>query len=330
MCGNGEPTGLAVNWGTGTDLVIVNDGGGACWDEASCTVLPKLGADSEYINRGYTRATFEKSFANPAVVPNGSGGAPLSKGGYFDRSAPNNPFRDSSYVFIPYCTGDLSGGDATQEFLFPKRTMHYHGRKNMEAYLPYITASFAKASGVTLAGRSAGGFTAALNFWRFQDAFGPITVNLVDDSGPSFDQRTIPQLSLWKSVWNLDGAFPPDCAECKTNVRNVVPYYSRKYPKSRFALLSYDNDALISTFFLQPPPLFMLNMRNLTIDILRPLPNVRYFIVPGADHTMSHDFSVMSGAGPVFLGGPRPIELGDWLGRMKNGASNWNNASNLL
>jgi hypothetical protein len=330
MCGNGEPTGLAVNWGTGSDLLIVHDGGGACWDEASCTVLPKLGASSEYINQGYSRATFEKAFANPANVPSGLGGPPLSHNGLFDRTSAKNPFRDSSYVFLPYCTGDLSGGDATQQFHFPPRTMHYHGRKNIEAYLPPITSSFAKASSVTLAGRSAGGFATALNFWRFQDAFGSITVNLIDDSGPTFDQRTLPQFALYKSIWNMDGAYPSDCPECKTNVRNAFPYYARKYPKSRFALLSYDNDALISAFFLQPPPVFMINMRDLTVNTLRPLKNVRYFIPPGFNHTMSHDLDVWSGAPAAPLPGPKSVQLGDWLTRMKSGSSNWNDASGLL
>lgn len=330
MCGNGEQTGLAVNWGTGTDVLIVHDGGGACWDEASCTALPKLGASSEYINQGYTRATFEKAFADPGIVPKGLGGAALSRGGLFDRTAANNPFRDSSYVFVPYCTGDLSGGDATQQFLFPKRTMHFHGQKNIEAYLPYLTQSFTKASGVTLAGRSAGGFSAAITFWRFQDAFGPTIVNLIDDSGPSFDQPTIPLLPQWKAAWNFDGALPPECAECKTNIRLIGPYYARKYPKSRLAFLSYDNDPLIAAFFMQPPPLFMMNLRNFTSGTLRPLPNFKYFIVPGFSHTMVHDLSTKSGALPIFFGGPRPVELGEWLTRMKDGASSWNNTTNLL
>ena len=63
-------------------------------------------------------------------------GAP-SVGHALDRARATNPFRAASYVFIPYCTGDLHAGSnvATYDVLGPRKFAHV-GRRNVEALLP--------------------------------------------------------------------------------------------------------------------------------------------------------------------------------------------------
>ena len=36
--------------------------------------------------------------------------------GIFDRSNPENPFRDFGVIFVPYCTGDVHIGDASRRY----------------------------------------------------------------------------------------------------------------------------------------------------------------------------------------------------------------------
>ncbi|MBX3232737.1 MAG: hypothetical protein KIT84_43450 [Labilithrix sp.] len=306
-CGNGEATGIGVNLGAGGaggaggDLVIFLMGGGGCWDELTCNA----GA-AKNVKDGYQRDDFEADVKEKLAR------------GIFDRAAANNPFKDSSFVAVPYCTGDVHAGDATKEFFLPRRTMHFSGRKNVEAMLGKVVPAFAGASRVTLAGVSAGGFGAAINYWRVQDAFGATRVDLVDDSGPPFESGHIPLLGAWRSAWNLDAALPPDCAGCKENLAAIPAHYAKKYPSSRMAFTSFDQDKTISLFFVTPQPLFASRLRGMAETRLAPLVNFRFFIVPGTEHTMLDEpLDLESGT----------TALGDWLTTMKADAPAWTNVA---
>jgi hypothetical protein len=304
-CGNGEPTGMGVNIGTGTDLVIFLQGGGGCWDEITCAGI----GTASNIKDGYKKENFEdevKGSLNPSM-----------HGGMFDRALSSNPFKDSSYIFIPYCTGDVHVGDATAQFLFPPRKMHFAGRRNIQAFLEKIVPAFQNASRVTFSGSSAGGFGAALNFWRVKDAFGTVRVDMIDDSGPPFEQDKMPLLGTWKKAWNMDGAYPAACEECKTNIAALTNYYATTYQTSRLSLLSYDHDNVISLFFVQSQDAFAGNLTSVADNRLSLLPNMRYFIVPGAHHTMLWDLSTTSAN----------VKLGDWLTEMVTDKVSWANVA---
>lgn len=306
-CANGEPTGLGVNLGTGSDVVVFLVGGGGCWDAATCFGL----GTAMNIKDGYRKKDFEadlEGFLKP--VQDGSGGL-------FDRTLPDNPFKDSSFVFIPYCTGDVHAGDAVREYSIPPRKVHFAGRKNIEAFVKRIAPAFANASRVTLAGVSAGGFGAAINYWRFQDAFAPTRVDLIDDSGPILEQADMPLYPIWKQAWNMDGALPPGCAGCKTNIAALPAYYSSKYPASRLALLSYELDNVMSLFFLQTQQGFAGNLKAALATKIAPRPNMRYYLTSGSGHVLSGDLQRTSGG----------VKLATWLGEMASGSPAWGNVA---
>jgi hypothetical protein len=70
-------------------LLVWFQGGGACWDWVSCSGL------------------FDSDVADDELSP---------YAGIFDRSNPENPFRDFEIVFVPYCTGDVHVGDTTRVY----------------------------------------------------------------------------------------------------------------------------------------------------------------------------------------------------------------------
>jgi hypothetical protein len=75
-----------VKGGTTNNLVVYFQGGGACWDTMNCLYVPTYYEDVPPLYM----------FANTAGM------------GIFDTENPMNPFKDWTFVYIPYCTGAVS------------------------------------------------------------------------------------------------------------------------------------------------------------------------------------------------------------------------------
>ncbi len=296
-CANGDPTGIGVNLGTSKDVFIYLEGGGACWDETTCYALKT----ASFVADGFK----EKDLADK-VAPAGHK--------QFGRDDATNPFKDMSFVYVPYCTGDVHAGDATQTY--GDHVTHHAGRTNLEAFLKRIVPTFKDATRVVFGGSSAGGFGAAVNYWRAQEAFGSIRVDLLDDSGPPVDQKLMGRFDAWETAWNLKASFPPGCADCATNVDAVLPYYAKTYPNSRFALLSYVSDPTIRNFFALPSDQFTAALMDLATKQIEPQTNVKYFFVSGDDHTLlwRQDKEETNGT-----------KLTSWLSDMLTDAASWTN-----
>lgn len=311
MCGNGSQTGLAINKGTGSDLVIYMAGGGLCWDEFSCNQLSDAAA--QFLGQGplvhsingFSRAEFERDF----VTNDGPDDRPIYRG-LLSRSVADNPFRDATYVYIPYCTGDFHSGSTTQAWS-GGRTMHYAGRQNLDIYLSQIVSSFPDASHVTLAGASAGGFGSQINYWRVKNAFGEKRVDLVADAAPMFSGMFV--INLGAAAWNLKAALPPDCAACQKDYKAIYSYYAKTYPDSRFGLVSGDMDLAMSLGgSFQDPLTFRNNLISLGSDLLRRFPNWRYFIPATNEHGMLQNLGNWTG-----------VKLSTWLDQMRNDSPSW-------
>ena len=89
--------------GTSKNLVVFFEGGGACWDDLTCTFPIAAGLPSQV-----------PQFFVPAIDPNAS---PANYDGIFKSDNPANPVKDWSFVYIPYCTGDIHVGSATQQYV---------------------------------------------------------------------------------------------------------------------------------------------------------------------------------------------------------------------
>lgn len=282
-CGNGVPTGIGVNLTSRSrDVFIYLEGGGACWDGITCFVL----RSAVRIETGYTSATF----ASEAVR-----NAP-----FFNRSNANNPVKDMSYVYVPYCTGDVHAGDAVRahDAQNPNRLVHHKGGKNMEAFLYRLKATFPDAQRVFLSGSSAGAYGAQLNFPRVKDAWPQAEVHALADCGQMVNP-TGTRLTDWLSAWNV--TVPADCTDCTTDFPKYPAYLATRYPQSRFALLAYEEDNVLRQFFGYDAATF----RTQTLDLLTTKydgrTNAKYFLVPGSNHVMLDDLFTLLGPGGVPL-----------------------------
>ncbi|MBR57700.1 MAG: hypothetical protein CMH54_06530 [Myxococcales bacterium] len=307
ICGDGSPTGLAVNLKPeATRVFIYLEGGGACWDYSGCAGIVQT---SLHLG-GYDEGTFEGVIAGTyknMVV--------------FDREEQKNPLRDAHYVFIPYCTGDAFSGNAVVELtgLLPweSKTVHFKGRHNIEVYLDRLAPTFADVEQVVVSGSSAGGLGAGLSWPLFVEAFPNATVDVLDDSGPPI-QPLDDRWKDWQDVWNVE--LPAECIGCDESIDNLMDYYrTQLLGEHRLALMSYDKDAVISTFLGMFPWQFRDKLSDVC-DVFDTEDNAQYFVLSGVGHTM-------------MILGYTLIESGDglplwrWVEQFVDGESDWSSHS---
>ncbi len=216
-CLNGSTAGFGINYNPdSTNLMIYLEGGGACFNDA-CDFT-----------------AFELPFTGP-------------DDGIFSRSNDDNPVRDWSMIYVPYCTGDIHAGDGQAELGGELR--QFRGYSNVTRYLQRVVPSF-DTERVLLTGISAGGFGAAINATQVADAYGEdVEITVVDDSGPPASNDVIaPCLQdLFRETWNLDATALAQCPTCDPNnfASDLLAYTVENYPNLRFGLYSNTGDAII-------------------------------------------------------------------------------------
>ncbi len=301
-CDDGSGTGVAINPAPGGGdgaLFVYFMGGGACWDASTCFVL------NTAVHGPFGQAEWDATGA-PSVAH------------ALDRARATNPFRDASYVFIPYCTGDLHAGNnvATYDVLGPRPFAHV-GRRNVEALLPRLRATWPAPSRVVVSGSSAGGFGATLNYDLLRGAYPDAQVTLVDDAGPLLEGDGIPadERSAWYANWHLGDVVDPLCADCRGDMSRLYPALVTKYPQDRMALLTSLQDQTIRTYFMiLLGPDFEQRLRALITDRLAPTATFRTFAIPGESHTL------LGGVDTITSGG---LTVEAWLAKMLSRDAGW-------
>jgi hypothetical protein len=303
-CGDGSATGIAVSPGDGPGLLVFMNGGGACFDYVSCFVARAAGSGS------FGRADFEKLEA--ARFP----------GSILDRTDPLNPYRAMSLVFVPYCTGDVHGGDAVVDYPDGSGGVHrwqHAGRANIVTLLPWIAAAVPAPSQLVVTGSSAGGYGALLNYDSFRRAFPASDSILVDDSGPPLVGGDIsPAIrAAWIAAWRLDEAVTSVCAECLGDFSKLFTVLADRYPHDRLALLSSSQDQVIRSFLGYLDGVGFESALGRLEAVLDPLPGVRYFVVAGSSHTMLPEPATFTSSG---------VGLRSWLGQQLASDAAWRSA----
>jgi hypothetical protein len=270
FCADGSTTGIGINPGDADGrLLVFLQGGGACWDEATCYQIKT----ASHIEGGYGPDEFTADLG-------------LLNSSFFDRTDAANPFRNDSFVMVPYCTGDVHAGSKPDASYGGRITRHV-GFQNMAAYLRRLVPTFSGASRVILSGSSAGGYGALANWGQTQAAFGTLRVDLVDDSGPPLPAPYLSEAieQTWRTAWNLDAATPPGCTACATDIDAVIAFYGASMAGHRAALLSYTQDGVIAVFFQIPGAQVELGLGALA-TAMAPFDVWRHFYVAGGSHTV--------------------------------------------
>jgi hypothetical protein len=270
-CDDGSATGFGVNPGTSPDLVVYFNGGGACWDATTCLV------DHFATHGPYGKAQFLASL-------------PSLTGTILDRALSNNPFATATLVDIPYCTGDLHAGNDIASYVEPNGTTynyHHTGHANALAFLSRISATWPSPRKLIIAGSSAGGFGALMNYDSYRSSFNAGASYLIDDSGPPLPNGLLAASILTDlyANWNLGALLDPLC-NCRNGFEPLMKTLIQRYPNDRMSLLSSEQDNVISAYFQFSATQFQLALSQITVEVLKPAANGRYFLVPGGTHDM--------------------------------------------
>ena len=223
LCMNGQTAGFGISMNPDSkNLMIYLEGGGACFNDA-CDF---------------------SAFNIPFIPP---------PDGIFNRNNPTNPIKDWSMVYVPYCTGDIHGGD--RDTMLGGQVRKFRGYRNITKYLEQWVPTFPDMDNVLLTGISAGGFGAGLNGVQVADAFGPgPQMIVIDDSGPPMANDVIPPClqQTFRDVWGLDETVLAecgnDCPDPNDFASGLIDHTFNKHPDIRFALFSNTADIVIRTF----------------------------------------------------------------------------------
>lgn len=232
-CRDGSKTGLGVRLMPGTKAVMIYlQGGGACYDDKSC----KQNANTPIAGANFSQEKFDEWVEK------------LGNQGIFNTTNPSNPVARWNHVYVPYCTGDLHGGNQENASIpgVPAE-QQFVGYRNVQNALRLLVPHFEDAEDIALIGASAGGFGVLVNYQQVVDAFGGRSIAALVDSAPVIPESAIRTSCFQRKVietFNLQ--LPKSCPECadpsKGGLLNLYSHLSDTYPQGRFALASADAD----------------------------------------------------------------------------------------
>jgi hypothetical protein len=314
-CMDGSDTGIGLNLDYSSDkLVIFLEGGGACFNAISC------GGVAHQDGFGEAELTELEPYFDAS--------------GILSRDDAANPVAGWSYVFVPYCTGDVHSG--AQPDGAGGRDFVGYGNVTRAAQLVSDRMG-GQLTQVLLTGQSAGGFGAAYNFDQVATIFGDVPVDLLDDSGPPMSNTYLTPCfqELVRDQWNLDATIPADCDECIDEegggLIHLVDAMSEKYPERRLGIVTSLRDGTIRQFYgfgypdcenpdgVMPGPDFQAGVEELRDDILAPLDNARAFTIDSTTHVWTDN-----PLGETEVDG---VTLGAWIGQLLDGSDGWENVT---
>ena len=303
ICSGGSPFAYFVRKGTVNKVVIDYVGGGACWNEITCSFADGL---------------FQSTVDSVRAMIEGE-----DKRGFYDEQNPDNPFKDWYHVVVPYCTGDVHWGDAVVTYGEGGEnevTINHKGAVNSRAVLDWVFESFASPAQVMVTGCSAGSYGAALwsawvmenypdsEVFQFGDSgAGIITEEFFRDSFPS---------------WNATAAFPafipeldPDQIDIlETALPDLYAGVANHFPGQWMSQYNSSFDVTQTTFYSVMggeggAPAWSAQMQDSIAEIEERVEGFSSFIAPGEQHCIlpAANFYTVESNG---------VRLVDWLDEM--------------
>jgi hypothetical protein len=234
------------------DLLIMFEGGGACWDYETCSGQAGVlgAANPNGIPTGYI-ADFKAQYVSPLV--NGADlGIPLRA---------KNPIATNGWdvVYMPYCTGDVHVGNNVVTYVDPSGqnpplVYRHVGFNNTVAALGHLATVFPTIDKLLVTGFSAGGVASSAVYYEARRTLLPTKGYLLNDSGPIFPApnatyNSRPLHVLITAQWNLQSLYNQLPASFNQNdFGSINLMVANEFPGDRFAYTGYSSDYNFSRF----------------------------------------------------------------------------------
>lgn len=301
-CSDGSAYRFFVHAGNPAKLLVEFEGGGGCWSAQTCEL--------DIYTR---RITTDPERARQQGQPQG----------IYDRSNPENPFRDFTHVYVPYCSGDLHWGNVTHNYVgaLGPYTIRHRGASNAASAVNWAFANVAAPSQLAVAGCSAGGYGATLWSAHILARYpGASAVHLSDSAAGvvpgGFFQTLLP-------AWNVGSAWPsfiPSLALDRLDAPrfNVADFYSGiagYYPLAAFSQYNTLQDTTQTFFYslsrggIATPEEWSSRMQEQLAAIRGANANFAAYTAPGTQHCVINrpEFYTTQVAG---------VRLSDWVSRL--------------
>jgi len=304
--------------GASKNLVVYFEGGGACWDSLTCTFPIASGVPPQV-----------PQFYVPAIPPTAN---PAAYSGIFDQANPANPVKDWSFVYIPYCTGDIHVGSSTQTYfnvgnpVFPLPQtfdIQHRGYDNFMVVLDWIRKNIDAPKSVLVTGSSAGGYGATAHFPWLADSYPKSQIYVLADASQGVTTAAFDNGTPGRNSWNpqlppwIFG--PPPTIEPSPELLRKA---TQAYPRAKVSQFTTTLDAVQYAFYgvmktyygpggACPNPAVDWNQQMLgTLESYgNEVDNFRYYLADGTYHTILRS--------PVFYTEASPgIVFSEWLDGM--------------
>ncbi len=289
LCGAGAPYSMATRDQGSEDLVIFLEGGGACWSDFCF-----------YVNE-----------TTPGIP----------RDGILDPARDNNPVKNWSQVYIPYCDGSLLAGDIDIDTDGDGQNDRFHrGLHNLSAALDVAVRTFPAPRRILLAGQSGGALATIFALPLVRYLYPDVPIEIINDSGVGVLKPGQPQfLRQIIGEWNISAFIPASCPNCIAADGHLTDYLIWQMDqdaKLRRGLLSYTRDTNLADIFLKiGGPAFETALGEEMRQQEDAHPNRTHsWIVEGNGHTFVElDPDKTAGGVPLM----------DWIGLMLAGSDNW-------
>lgn len=230
--------------GKSDNLVVFFEGGGACWDNLTCT-FPM--AD---VPEGVPQ------FFMPAIPADTD---PSANDGIFRAGDPANPVKDWSFVYIPYCTGDLHSGSTTKTYynaghpVFPLPSsfkIEHRGFDNFMVVLDWVKRNFRSPDKVLVAGSSAGGYGATANSPWIQRSYPEANLTVLADASQGVTTKAFDTGNPGRNSWNIQlptWVYGTDPSRVAGN--DLMRIAAKRMPQARMAQFTTSFDEVQIGFY---------------------------------------------------------------------------------
>ncbi len=306
ICSRGTEYAYFVRKGNINKVVIDFIGGGACWNQQTCSV-----AD----------AIFNPDVENVRAAIDA--GIPF---GFYDDTRQDNPFRDWYHVVIPYCTGDIHWGNNVKTYGSGADAfdIHHKGAVNTRAVLAWVYANFSAPEQIFVTGCSAGSYGSIMWAPHIAEHYPNSSVVQFGDSGAGIITKSFFADSF--PAWKAEGAFPTWIDGLDPNKTDVLELHLgdlyaglvNYYPQHKFSQYNTAFDENQAFYFKAmgggDAQEWSKQMYASIADIKQHAPRFSSYIPSGQQHCIlpENNFYTVNVGGRLLV---------DWLDDLLNGKS---------